>query len=102
MGKLGSSNRFRELRIAARDGNRAAIRALLRSHGWPQLADEVRRGKPIPPRVHRQVLALVAGTGTHDQLDEWEYLNEAGEIISLLNPDPPPLPARVPRPIFED
>ena len=79
---------FRDLCIAARDGDHAAIRAMLRRHGWPQLADEVRRGKPIPPRVAKMVGAIVAPYGT-----PWE---------TLLPPDPPsPRMARTP-PVFED
>ena len=78
---------YRDLCVAARDGNYAAIRALLRRHGWPQLADEVRRDKPIPPRVHKQINALVCPLDT-----EWE--------ADLLR-DPGPLMAG-PRPIIED
>jgi hypothetical protein len=90
------------LRIAARDGDHAAIRALLRKYGWPQLASEVRRGRPVPAPVAKAVRALTAGTGTHDKLDEWEYRNERGEIESLLL-DPPPLgTARRHPPVFED
>jgi hypothetical protein len=99
---MAKSPRIRDLRIAARDGDRAAIRALLRRYGWPQLADDVRRGKPIPAPVARTIRALTAGVGTQDKLDEWEFINARGEIESLLH-DPPPAPAaRVPRPIFEE
>jgi hypothetical protein len=94
---------MRDLRIAARDGDRAAIRALLRRYGWPELAGAVHRGKPVPPRVLRAVRALTAGTGTHDRIDEWEFVNARGEIESLLLPDPPSSrTAYVPRPTFED
>jgi hypothetical protein len=94
---------LRDLRIAARDGDHAAIRALLRRYGWSQLASEVRRGKPVTAPVAKAIRALTAGTGTHDKLDEWEYRNERGEIESLLIPDPPSSrTAYVPRPIFED
>jgi hypothetical protein len=45
---------------------------------------------------------LTAGVGTHDKLDKWEFINERGEIESLLQ-DPPPSPtARVPRLLLED
>jgi hypothetical protein len=77
---------YRDLCVAARDGDHAAVRALLRQHGWPQLADEVRRGKPIPPRVKRQVDVVVCVLDT-----EWED--------DLLYPPPRPMP---PRPIIED
>jgi hypothetical protein len=101
MGKLEPSNQplvsesrirkgartYRDLCVAARDGDRAAIRALLRRHGWPQLADEVRRGKPVSPRVKRQIDAVTCAYGT-----PWE--------ADL--PDPPSPPARGPRPIFDD
>jgi hypothetical protein len=94
---------LRDLRIAARDGDRAAVRALLKRYHWPELAREVHHGKPIPPRVTKMVRVLTAGVGTHDQLDEWEYRNEAGEIVSLLLPDPPPPHmAYKSRPILED
>ncbi len=79
---------YRDLCVAARDGDHAAIRALMRWHGWPQLADEVRRGKPIPPRVKRQVGALVSHIGT-----EWE--------ADLSRIQPPRRPMS-PRPIIED
>jgi hypothetical protein len=103
---MGKQNRrartLRDLRISARAGNYAAIRALLRKYGWPQLADEVRRGKPIPAPISKMVRALTAGVGTHDKLDDWEFINERGEIESLLH-DPPPLGMpRVPRAVFED
>jgi hypothetical protein len=38
---------LRDLRIAARDGDHAAIRALLRRDGLVELAKDVHRGKPI-------------------------------------------------------
>jgi hypothetical protein len=99
MAKAGRT--MRDLRIAARDGDHAAIRALLRRYGWPQLADEVRRGKPITVPIAKTIRALTAGVGTHDKLDEWEFINARGEIESLLL-DPPPPSARVSRPILED
>jgi|RhiMetdeSRZDD1v2_1073273.scaffolds.fasta_scaffold226294_2 hypothetical protein len=81
---------IRDLRIAARDGDRAAMRALLRRDGFGQLASEVRHHKPIPPRVRKLIAALTAGTGTHDELGPWETINElTGEIENDLHPDPP-------------
>lgn len=67
---------LRDLQIAARDGDRAAIRALLRRQGWTALAAEVRRGKPIPSRVSKAIAVLCAGVGTHDELGPWEAFNE--------------------------
>jgi hypothetical protein len=99
MAKAGRT--LRDLRIAARDGDHAAMRALLRRYGWPQLADEVRRNKPVTAPIAKAIRALTAGTGTHDKLDKWEFINERGEIESLLL-DPPPPMTRVARPVFED
>jgi hypothetical protein len=94
---------IRDLRIAARDGDRVAIRTLLRRDGFAELASEVRRGKPIPPRVRKQVAALTAGTGTHDQPGEWEFINEQGEIENLLMPEPSlPRRPRLRTAIFEE
>lgn len=100
MAKAGRT--LRDLRIAARDGDHAAIRALLRRYGWSQLASEVRRGKPITAPISKMVRALTTGVGTHDKLDEWEFINERGEIESLLH-DPPPLGmARRHTAVFDD
>ena len=82
---------YRDLCIAARDGDHAAIRALLRRHGWPQLADEVRRGKPIPPRVKRQIDAVVAPFDT-----EWE-----ADLVRIDQQSPRPRP-RPRNTVFED
>jgi hypothetical protein len=80
---------LRDLQIAARDGDRAAIRALLRRQGWTALAAQVHRGKPISTRVSKAVAVLYAGVGTHDELGPWECLNEAtGEIENDLDPSP--------------
>jgi hypothetical protein len=79
---------MRDLRIAARDGDPAAIRALLRKNDREGMAKEVRRGKPIPPRVRTMVGALTAGTGTRDELGAWEALNKRGEIVNDLQLDP--------------
>jgi hypothetical protein len=70
---------IRDLRIAARDGDRVAIRTLLRRDGFAELAGEVRRDKPLPPRVKRMVAALTAGTNTG-----WEYVGADGKIFNLL------------------
>jgi hypothetical protein len=93
---------LRDLRIAARDGDHAAIRVLLRKYHWAELANAVRRGKPIPAPVTKAIRALTAGTGTHDRMDEWERINARGEPESLLLPDPPSRTSYVPRPILED
>jgi hypothetical protein len=79
---------IRDLRIAARDGDRAATRVLLRRYGFVELASEVRRGKPIPPRVCTQVAALTAGTGTPDTIHEWEHVEADGRISNDLQDDP--------------
>jgi hypothetical protein len=82
---------LRDLRLAAMDGDAAAARALLRRSGKDELAAEIHRGKPFPPRVRRMVAALTAGTGTRDQLNKWEYREADGTIVNLLqNDDAPP------------
>jgi hypothetical protein len=79
---------IRDLRIAARDGDRVAIRTLLRCYGFVKLASAVRRGKPIAPATKKMVAALVAGTGTHRELGAWEAVNKRGEIVNDLQFDP--------------
>jgi hypothetical protein len=75
---------MRDLRIAARDGDRAAMRALLRRCGKADMAREVRGNQPIPSPVGRMIRALTAGIGTHDQPGPWEVVNEDGTIESLI------------------
>lgn len=98
---LPKGRTIRDLRIAAMAGDRAAMRALLRRHGFLGLASEIRRGKPVPNRVAKMIAACTAGTGTHDQPGSWEFINDRGEIESLLL-DPPPLPMVRTPPVFED
>jgi hypothetical protein len=96
MGKQ-SARTIRDLRIAARDGDPAAARALLRRCDKGELAAEIRRGKPFPPRVRKMIGALTAGTGTRDKLGYWERLEADGTIDNLLlDVDTPPFktPAR--------
>jgi hypothetical protein len=78
---------MRDLRIAARDGDRAAMRALLRASGKTNMAEAVRGGQPIPPRVKRMLRALTAGIGTHDEPGPWETVDEDGTIRSLIHGD---------------
>jgi hypothetical protein len=94
---------LRDLRIAARDGDVAAVRALLQAYGKTELAEEVRRGKPLSPRCQRMVRCLVAGTGTHDTLGPWEFMDENGAIVNdAQNGPPPPGSGSAPAVIFED
>jgi hypothetical protein len=80
---------IRDMRISARNGDRAAIRTLLRLEGFARLAAEVHRNKPIKPRVERMVAALTAGIGSHDAPHPvWEYVNRDGEIECLLHHPP--------------
>jgi hypothetical protein len=79
----------------------AAILALLRRDGFVQLASEIRRGKPISPKVRRQVAALCLGVGTHDQLGEWEVLEADGSISNNLDPQPS-APRRTRATVFDD
>ena len=84
---------LRDLRLAAVEGNRTAIRALLRRDNKEELAKEVRDDKPLSPRVKRMVRALTAGPGTRDKLGEWEHLEADGTITNdLQNDDAPTRP----------
>jgi hypothetical protein len=76
---------MRDLRIAARDGDRDAMRALLRVSGKADMAEAVRGGQPIPPRVKRMIRALTAGVGTHSTPGSWEVVDEDGTIRSLIH-----------------
>jgi hypothetical protein len=67
-----------------------------------ELASEIRRGKPIPNRVAKMIAACTAGTGTYDQPGSWEFINDRGEIESLLLDPPPQGAARRHPPVFED
>jgi hypothetical protein len=102
MGKQ-SARTLRDLRLAAMDGNAAAARALLRRSGRGELAAEIQRGKPFPPRVRKIIDALTAGTGTRDQLNKWEYREADGTIVNLLqNDDAPPFNMHARDEILED
>jgi hypothetical protein len=81
---------LRDLRIAARKGDLAAMRFVLRLNGRPELAAQVRRGKPVPRPVWKMVLAATAGTGTRDTLTEWEHREEDGTIVNDLLDLPSP------------
>jgi hypothetical protein len=65
-------------------GDHAAARKVLKIWGYPQLAREVRDGKPFSNRVRRAVDCLTAGTGSH-----WEVI-EGGVIENLIMSPPPP------------
>lgn len=100
MGKLKRD--LRPMRQAARAGDHSAARALLKLYGFDELAAEIKRNFPFSTRVWRQIRAMTAGVGKGDQLDEWEYRNERGEIVSLLLPDPPSPRRRARNITFED
>jgi hypothetical protein len=94
---------FRDLCIAARDGDHAAARALLRRAGKGELCAEIHRGKPFSRRVKTMVLAVSAGTGTRDQLGYWERREADGTIVNLLqNDDAPPFRTPAPDEVLED
>ena len=80
---------WRDLQVAARDGDHGAAHQLLRQHGGAALAKEVHRGRPFSPRVRKMVNVLTAGVGTQDQLSKWEHRDENGEIRNALQPEPP-------------
>jgi hypothetical protein len=69
----------RDLRLAAMAGDHSAARALLKLYGKGELAAEIERGKPWPPRVLRMVRALTAGTNT-----EFEVVELDGTITNIL------------------
>jgi hypothetical protein len=100
MGKVKHS--LRPMRQAARAGDHSAARALLKLYGFDELAAEIKRNLPFSNRVRRQLLALTAGTGEGDQLTDWEYRDESGEIESLLLHDPPSPRSKAPRVVLFD
>jgi hypothetical protein len=75
---------MRDLRIAARDGDRAAMRALLRRCGKADMARSVRDNQRIPSPVARMIRALTAGLGTKTRAGSWEVVREDGTIESLI------------------
>jgi hypothetical protein len=81
-----SPRNHRDLCISANEGSVSAIRALLRYHGKPQLAAEVKRGRPLSPHVKRMIGAIGAGVGTRTELSEWEEIDANGRITNLLDP----------------
>lgn len=80
---------LRSMRQAAMRGDHGAARALLKLYGHDKLAAQVKRGVPFSPRVAKMVGALTAGTGEGDKPGPWEFVNEHGEIESLINRGPP-------------
>src|SRR5215472_1467830 len=82
------ASKLRDLRIAARDGDYSAARALLRLHGHGNVAAEIKRNKPWSPRVARMVRVVTAGVGTADEPGPWEWRDPAtGRVINNIFPD---------------
>jgi hypothetical protein len=85
-----NQRKLRELRQSAMAGNHSAARALCKLYHRDQEAAEIKRGVPFNPRVQRMVNALTAGTSAEGEpLNEWEFINERGEIENLAQTDPP-------------
>jgi hypothetical protein len=93
-----SKSNMHDLRVAAMNGDHSAARTLLRLNGHKSLAVEIKRGRPLSPRVRRMLDALTAGTNT-----EWEFVLPDGTISNDLHRPPPPRgKARVARDILFD
>lgn len=91
-----SKHDLRRLRQAAMAGDHNAARALLRLYRYDTIANEIKSGKPFSNRVRRAVDMLTAGVGAGDQPGDWEFVNERGEIESLLHQPPPSPRAKAP------
>lgn len=87
--EMPDAKELRALRIAARDGDCAAGKALLRLFGYDDLAKELKPGKVVSKRVRVAIGALAAGVGT-----KWEDL--------LILPDPPADRKPLSRLVFDD
>ena len=85
---MPNAKELRDLRIAARDGNREAGRALLRLYGHDELAAEIKNRRPMSKRVRIAIEALTCAVGT-----EWE---------GLLLHNPPPDRKPLSRLVFDD
>ena len=104
MGKLkGAPEDLRPLRQAAMAGDHSAARTLLRLYGDDQLAREIKRNFPFPPRVKKMIDVLTAGTGVGDELGPWEVREADGTIINEIQfPPSPPRRARARATNFEE
>ena len=81
----------RDLKQAAIMGNRGAMIALLRLHGYDEAAREVKVGRPLSNRARKIVDMLTAGTSLPGEpLGQWEHVEADGTIINLLDPPIPP------------
>ena len=81
------SPELRECCILAMAGDHDAAKTILELYRYPQLAREIRPGKPFSHRVQRAVDGLTAGIGT-----EWEMKNADGTFGEVLTMTPPPPP----------
>jgi hypothetical protein len=89
------SPELRECCILAMNGDHDAARSILNLWGYPQIAREVRDGKPFSNRVRRAIDCLTAGVGSGFDLDGWEVRNDDGSIeVLTITPPPPPGAAR--------
>ena len=80
---------LRAMRIAARDGDHNAAKALLRLFNFDEFAREITLGKPYSKRVRKAIDALTCAVGT-----EWE---------ELLLSEPPPRRSKAPNvTLFDD
>jgi hypothetical protein len=83
--------------IAALAGDHDAARQVLKLYGYPQLAREVKKGKPFSNRVRRAVDCVCVACGSLDDgsSPSWEIMREDGRIENLLM-QPPPAPGTPP------
>jgi hypothetical protein len=75
---------LRDCFIAARDGNAAAARQVLRLYGYPGLAKQIRNGKEWPKNPRRYIDMIVAAVGT-----DWEEPQPDGTYFSTVFLAPP-------------
>jgi hypothetical protein len=77
----------RDLRIAARDGDFNAIKALFKMYRKYELARDLKRGRPLTMPQATMLGALTATVGEKDTPGEWEERMPDGSIESLF-PEP--------------
>jgi hypothetical protein len=75
---------LRDCFIAARDGNAAAARQVLRLYGYPGLAKQIINGKDWPKNPRRYLDLIVCAVGT-----EWEEPQADGTFFYTVLPAPP-------------
>ena len=76
----------RELTQAAKMGNRSAMTALLRLHGYDQAAREIKTGRPLSNRTTKILHMLTTGVSLPGEpLLDSERVSERGEIYNIFD-----------------